>query len=107
MYFNLLKLFYSLDFLLPDDYSLKLPTEASISKIWDSKVREWSTQNKMLSCKIQKMRSDCVISGNDMIALSEHSMSIIPILLIQRPGQCHPVTRPGNIIKLIVILQNY
>jgi len=89
-----------LDFLLPEDYSLKLPTEASISKIWDANVREWSTQNKMPNCKINVLRSNCVITGNDQIALSKHPMSVVPILLIQRPGQYHPIARPGYFIKI-------
>lgn len=92
-----------LDFLLAEDYSFKLPTVASVSKIWDSKIRNWSTQNKMPNCKINMLRSNCVISGNDKIALDEHSMSIIPIILIQRPGQCHPITRPGYFIKFNII----
>lgn len=87
-----------LDFLLADDYSFKLPIEASLSKIWDPKVRKWSIQNKMSNCKINKLRSNCVVTGNDKIALSEHSISIIPILLIQRPGQCYPNARPGYFI---------
>lgn len=80
---------------MSEDYSFKLPTEASISKIWDPKVREFSTQNKMPNCKINMLRSNCVITRNDKIALGEQSMSIVPILLIQRPGQCNPVTQPG------------
>jgi len=69
--------------------------EASISKIWDLNVREWSTRTKMTNCKINMLRSNYVISGNDKIVLDEHSMSVVPILLIQRPGQCQPNTRPG------------
>lgn len=80
---------------MSDDYCLKLTTAASHSKIWDSKVRLWSTQNKMPNCQINMLRSNCIVSGNDKIALDDHSMSIIPILLIQRPGQCNPTTRPG------------
>ncbi|XP_027842404.2 ribonucleases P/MRP protein subunit POP1 [Aphis gossypii] len=85
----------SKDSLLTEDYSFQLPTVASVSTIWNSKVRNKSTQNKMSNCEINKLRSNCVINGNDKIALDEHSMSIIPILLIQRPGQYHPITRPG------------
>lgn len=92
--------FLFLEFLLSDDYSLKLPKEASFSQIWDSKVREWSTQNKMPNCSINMLRGQCVITGNDQIALDKHSLSTIPILLIQRPGQCHSISRPGNFIKL-------
>lgn len=84
-----------LDFLLSDDYSLTLPTTASYSKIWDSTVRNWSTQNKMSNCKINTLRSEYVISKNDKIALDKHSMSVIPILLIQRPGQSQPIYRAG------------
>jgi len=54
----------------------------------------------MPNCEINMLRSNCVINGNDKIALDEHSMSIIPILLIQRPGQNHPITRPGYFIKI-------
>lgn len=84
--------------LLTDDYSFKLPTEASLSKIWDLNIRKWSTQNKMTNCKMNMLRSNYVISGNDKIALDEHSMSVIPILLIQRPGQWQQNTRSGFII---------
>ncbi|XP_060861547.1 ribonucleases P/MRP protein subunit POP1 [Metopolophium dirhodum] len=85
----------SKDFLLEEDYSFKLPTIASVSKIWDLKVRDWSMQNKMPNCEMNMLRSNCIINGNDKIALDKHSMSIIPIILIQRPGQYHPITRPG------------
>lgn len=44
------------------------------------------------------LRSNCVVTGNDKIALNEHSISIIPILLIQRPGQCNANARPGYFI---------
>lgn len=53
----------------------------------------------MPNCEMNLLRSKCVINGNDKIALDEYSMSIIPILLIQRPGQYHPITRPGYLIK--------
>jgi len=53
----------------------------------------------MPNCEMNMLRSNCIINGNDKIALDKHSMSIIPILLIQRPGQCHPITRPGYLIK--------
>lgn len=85
---------------MPEDYSLKLPVEASVSNIWDPNIREWSKQNKMPNCEINKLRGNCVITGNDKIALDKHSMSVVPILLIQRPGQCHPITRPGYYIKI-------
>lgn len=83
---------------------MKLPKEASFSKIWDLKVREWSTQNKMPNCTMNMLRSKCMITGNDQIALNEHSISTIPILLIQRPGQCNPITQPGSFIKLTIDL---
>jgi len=57
----------------------------------------------MSNCEINKLRSNCVINGNDKIALDEHSMSIIPILLIQRPGQYHPITRPGYLTKINIM----
>ncbi|VVC26851.1 POPLD,Ribonuclease P/MRP, subunit POP1 [Cinara cedri] len=85
----------SKDFILSEDYSINLPTEASLSNIWDSSIRKWSTRNKMPNCKINMLRSNCIISRNDKVALAEHSISCIPILLIQRPGQCFPITRPG------------
>jgi len=56
-------------------------------------------QNKMPNCEMNMLRSNCIINGNDKIALDKHSMSIIPIILIQRPGQYHPITRPGYLIK--------
>lgn len=87
---------------MSDDYSLTLPTAASYSKIWDSMVRKWSTQNKMSNCEINTLRSKYVISGNDKIALDEHSMSVIPILLIQRPGQCQPIYRAGIFYKMFI-----
>lgn len=79
-------------------------------------VRKWSTQNKMSNCKINTLRSKYVISGNDKIALDEHSMSVIPILLIQRPGQCQPIYRTGilkhffylyKIIKSTMFVKGY
>jgi len=58
----------------------------------------------MPNCEINTLRSNSAISGNDKIALDEHSMSILPILLIQRPGQYHPVTRPGYLITFNIFL---
>lgn len=84
-----------LDFVLPEDYSITLPTEASLSNIWNSSVRIWSAQNKMPNCKINMLRSNSTVFRNDKVALAEHSISCIPILLIQRPGQYHPIDRPG------------
>lgn len=64
-------------------------------------------QNKMSNCEINMLRSKCVINGNDKIALDEHSMSIIPILLIQRPGQYHPITRTGYLIKFYIFYYTF
>lgn len=96
--FNIFLHFLLTEFLLSNNYSIQLPIEASLSKIWDPKIRKWSTNNKMSNYKMNMLRSNCVISRNDKIAIGEQSMSIVPILLIQRPGQCHSATRPGYFI---------
>lgn len=48
------------------------------------------------------LRGNYVTTGNDTIALSEHTISIVPILLIQRPGQCKSSSRSGNLKKLML-----
>ncbi|XP_050422061.1 ribonucleases P/MRP protein subunit POP1 [Adelges cooleyi] len=85
----------SKEFLLSDNFSVSLPPEASFSQIWDPKVRDWTTRNKVPNNKLNELRSKCVISDNDTITLGENTLSIIPTLLIQRPGQCLSTSRPG------------
>ncbi|XP_050539445.1 ribonucleases P/MRP protein subunit POP1 [Daktulosphaira vitifoliae] len=85
----------SKDFLLPDDCSINLPPEASVSKIWNSQVRNQTTANKLPNNKLNEIRSKYIVTNNDKITLEEHTISVIPILLIQRPGRCLADSRPG------------
>lgn len=56
-----------------------------LSEIWNPEVRDMCTKCKLTTCLLNQLRSDLLVGGHDH-HLSNHVKSVLPVLLIQRPG---------------------
>lgn len=70
------------------DHILLPPISASLSSLWDEKIRSQTSQNCPKTCRINDLRSKNLVPGvkNDQF-FNEAVMEKIPILLVQKPGK--------------------
>lgn len=86
-------------FCAENEYCVSLTSASSNSMIWDSTVRDRASLTKISTAKINNLRSELMVPGFDEQLLKTVN-TVIPILLVQRPGSNSSSVKSGTIATL-------
>lgn len=90
-------------FVIVNIYCKSLPINVSESAIWNADIRDEVCITKMPNAKLNDLRSNLLIPGSDDQLLKTIS-TVIPILLIQRPGSSSSNVQLGEINNSIFFI---